>query len=347
MSVRLPAALLAFALLSACQTTSPIARTEAQRPAPIAGTVVTLDSTDPAGFAQILTRTSSRREIEAELFLPSGRPGPAPAVVILHGWDGVGDRERMYAGALAQAGIAAIVPRSIAGRGGAPATDAPITGLSPAAQLADAIAAYRLLAADARFDGRRIGVMGFSQGGTVAMLAAHVPFLRAASGADAAFAAHLPIYPTCDWRMRTWKGTGAAIMTVTAEKDDWAPPENCLPSVEGLSEAGNPVANKRYAGAHHEFDSAPAGVKHRPDVRHVSGCASEIDEKGNVTLAGRNVPAGTVRLDASYRAYAEEALRRCGRKGVHVGSAKDVRGNVAADVVTFFTETLKPLSPTS
>ncbi|HSK40666.1 MAG TPA: dienelactone hydrolase family protein, partial [Arenibaculum sp.] len=295
---------------------------------------------DPADFAEILDGTARPRAVPARLYLPP-RPaggGRMPAVVLVPDTDGPDERALMYAGALTAAGIATLVPEAAtatAGRG----RDAARSALP--GQLADALAAWRFLADDPRFDAGRIGIMGMASGGSAATLAAHVPFVRAAAGEHAAFAAHLPLYPACEFRMSHWQVTGAPVLMVLAEEDAVGAPAECVPVAEALSAAGNAVATKIYSGAHHAFDRG-AGIVVRQDVHAVGACRSVIDGAGRTSLSGGGVPADSVTAAGDWADYRRTVLARCGKAGVKTGADLDLRGNVAADVAAFFRETLKP-----
>lgn len=305
---------------------------------------VRLASSDPDGFAALLDGSAPGREIEAALYLPPVRTAASagarlPAVVVLHGPDGPDERTDRYARSLAAAGIAALVPDG-AGSRGLRARDPDGALLPVARQVADAAAGWHLLADDPRFDAGRIGVMGMGRGGSAALLAAHTPFLRASAGPHAAFAAHLPVTPSCEFRPDRWRPAGAAVLLVLGEKDPVGAPEACVPVAEALQAAGAAVATKIYSGAHHAFDRGP-GIDRPAGRRTAAGCWSAIDEKGRMALAGPGIAAGTA-LGKDWPGYRRAVLERCGTGIVVTGAEKDLRGNVAADAVTFFTETLKP-----
>jgi poly(3-hydroxybutyrate) depolymerase len=98
-----------------------------------------------------------------ELYRPAG-PGPFPAMVILHGCDGIGRHYREWARRLSDWGYLTLLVdsfrprgmRSVCNRG----RDVP-----PEAQAADGKAAAAFLAAQPDVQGGRIGVIGFSHGG--------------------------------------------------------------------------------------------------------------------------------------------------------------------------------------
>jgi dienelactone hydrolase len=68
---------------------------------------------------------------------------------------------------------------------------------SPAADVAGALAALRLLATHPSIDPSRIGVIGFSRGGSAAINSALEPIRHAIINEDLRFAAHVALYPGC------------------------------------------------------------------------------------------------------------------------------------------------------
>ncbi|EEW25959.1 alpha/beta hydrolase [Rhodobacter ferrooxidans] len=109
--------------------------------------------------------------IAATLNLPDGVPA-APAVLMLHGFgssrDEVGGMYAREAAALAAKGVASL-RIDFHGFG---QSDGDTGATTVPGQLADAEAALAALAATPGVDGQRIGVLGFSLGGGVAMLLA-------------------------------------------------------------------------------------------------------------------------------------------------------------------------------
>jgi dienelactone hydrolase len=120
-------------------------------------------------------------------------------MVIAHGSAGVETREGAWADRLNALGLATFVVDSFTPRG-VRETASDQTRVPTAANVADALAALRLLATHPRIDPERIGVIGFSKGGQVALYTALEPFRRAVVDDDRHFAAHVALYPYCnDW----------------------------------------------------------------------------------------------------------------------------------------------------
>src|SRR5258708_22967977 len=118
-------------------------------------------SSDPLVFAH--PAACGRARVPGGLPLPIHASSPFPCMVILTSSAGVQrHREHYYAQALNDAGCAALIVDSFAGRG-VRRTVADQSLVSAAQMEGDAFAALALLRADPRIDPDRIGVMGVSK----------------------------------------------------------------------------------------------------------------------------------------------------------------------------------------
>jgi dienelactone hydrolase len=126
------------------------------------------------------------------------RQGPVPALVIHHGSGGVSDaREGRYAREAAAMGVAGVVIDSFGPRGVRSTVQDQSAVTSQDFNL-DALAALKALGASPRVDRSRIGIVGFSKGGTSALMAAHERQIAAAGvPAGLRYALHVPFYPAC------------------------------------------------------------------------------------------------------------------------------------------------------
>jgi dienelactone hydrolase len=107
-----------------------------------------------------------------------------------------------------------------------------------AANVADALAALRLLATHPRIDPERIGVIGFSKGGQVALYTALEPFRRAIIDDDRRFAAHVALYPYCNDWYQAERIDGAPMLLLLGGRDDYTPAEPCRGYAEWFRSAG-------------------------------------------------------------------------------------------------------------
>ena len=186
----------------------------------------------------------------AELYNPSGS-GPFPAIVVLHGCNGVGLHDRLWAQQLAGWGYITLLIDSFRPRDVTTVCNRGML-IPPRLQAEDAFAAAEYLHSrpDVRAD--RIGVIGFSHGGWAVLKGVQAGLARPAQ--VRAFAVAVAFYPGCDPPV-------AALETDTliliGEADDWTPVQRCRRWVEGVERNGHTVRLKSYPGALHAFD-APA-----------------------------------------------------------------------------------------
>ena len=150
--------------------------------------------------------------------------------------------------------------------------------VSPARRVHDANAALAYLRTLPDVDGRRVGLMGGSHGGTttLATIAAQGAAQAVVSGDSArdsapGFAAAVALYPSCVSGPRGWRAdpsggypAGAPLLILIGDHDDWTPAPPCRALAEDAARAGRPVAIKVYPGAHHSFDS-DRPVRYRAD----------------------------------------------------------------------------------
>ena len=189
--------------------------------------------------------------------------GPFPAVVIMHDCSGLGPGSsgapNRWAKLLIERGYVVVIPDSFATRGfqDGVCTDASPSRVevSPSMRVMDAYAALARARSLPYVDGKRIGIMGGSHGGSTTLNA------MAAQEERAGFAAAVSLYPACGVQIGGWYGRGgiyrstAPLLILIGEKDDWTPAEPCRRMTEAAQAAGYPVSIKVYPGAHHSFDS--------------------------------------------------------------------------------------------
>jgi dienelactone hydrolase len=134
---------------------------------------------------------------------------------------------------------------------------------SPAHRVRDAYAALAHLRTLPFVDGRHVGIMGGSHGGTTTlttMLAPESDRTPLAAERRNGFAAAVALYPACTPSARSWTSSGpyrpaAPLLILIGDKDDWTPAEPCRKLAADARAAGFPVEITIYPGAHHSFDS--------------------------------------------------------------------------------------------
>ncbi len=201
------------------------------------------------------------------------------AVVIAHGSAGPDSRGPAYAEALAKAGITSLeidmwTPRGLKG-----GLDRP---KNVADTFPDVFGAFRYLTTRPEVDALRIGVMGFSWGGALAMLTATRAVARRYLRNGERFAAHAPLYPVC-WLYNRVEGyefrdlTGAPILLQCGGADDYDgpdAPETLVGGLDGFDRDSIRVVV--YPGATHAFDQVGEPAKVVTDPFSHQGRGGEV-----------------------------------------------------------------------
>lgn len=203
---------------------------------------------------------------------PAG-DGPSPAVVILHDCSGLGARSSgapaRWSHELVARGYVTIVPDSFTTRGhpdGVCTDGRPSRGeVAPARRALDAYAALAHARALPFVDGRHVGLMGGSHGGSstlAALAAADDPGDPLARAQRDGFAAAVALYPGCRARYGGWRPDAdgayrpvAPLLILIGERDDWTPAAPCEALVRSTRGGPHPADIVVYPGARHSFDS--------------------------------------------------------------------------------------------
>jgi dienelactone hydrolase len=179
-----------------------------------------------------------------ELWRPVGR-GPFPAVVVLHGCQGVGEGARGWASRLVGWGYAAAVVDSFRPRKFHEVCDVGWL-VPPELRAQDAFNAALYLRNLPEIEPDRIGIIGFSHGGSSTMVAA-------LERGGRPFQAAIAYYPYCQTVTGPIRFATDALILI-GKDDDWTPAERCSDLVEANAGMPHAPAIKVYPGAVHGFD---------------------------------------------------------------------------------------------
>ena len=212
--------------------------------------------------------------------------GRRPAVVLLHGCGGFRDRQGQIgarytamAEALNQAGVHALLLDSLTPRAERELCTQ-VTGSRRVTQVnrrRDALGALQWLAARSDVDATRLGLLGWSNGGSTVLAATN---RRHREVQRAPVLAHLAVafYPGCEAdRSRGYEGS-APLLMLLGEADDWTPAAPC----QALAASANGVRPQveTYPDAHHGFDGT-GDVRRRRDVPNGAHPGQGVHVGGN------------------------------------------------------------------
>jgi len=216
-------------------------------PAVSAGTLVefpNLDGHTPANLSGYLARPDAG--LSAELGGHSDG-APYPAVVVLHGCNGMFGSSAVIADRLSSWGYVTLAVDSLGPR---------VSGIANRCdkglpeQAFDAYAALRYLSQLDFVDPARVAVLGQSLGAETALHAV-VDHNSGAQSFDGRFRAAIAYYPYCDASMAT---VAAPSLILVGEADERNPVEQCREMAARARRDGAPVTLIVYPGVHHNFD---------------------------------------------------------------------------------------------
>ena len=221
----------------------------------VVATAVMAGCAGKIAFDNVTPGTPQR--IEGKLYKPDGR-GPFPALVLLHGCQGVVRQTQTWAHWLRQRGYVALVTDSFGPRND-PADCKGGDDSSPStARFDDAIGALRYLQAQPFVIPDRVASFGWSQGGLFAMSVINGPTLERARARGvtlprAGYAAAIAMYPGgCEAYVKEL--VIRPLLLLIGGADNWTPPQYCREMAAAMKARGADVTLVEYPGAYHYFD---------------------------------------------------------------------------------------------
>jgi dienelactone hydrolase len=216
--------------------------------------------------------------VTAEVFPPKAASRPAPAMIIMHGSGGVhAQREYAYAHRFNELGVAAIVIDSFKPRG-VRTTVEDQAAVRETDMLADAIAVLRVLRSRPDIDPARIGLIGFSKGGTVVLKAALRRNMK--DTGDGKFALLFALYPWCGDLPMDFRPTDAPLTMLLGSNDTYVGTASCREYAKKFEAAGGKLTLKVYEGGRHGWDVTGATSWQNPRALNSSKCVYDEVQPG-------------------------------------------------------------------
>jgi len=253
-----------------------------------------------------------------------------PAMVVVHGSSGPSPhREGRYARELGKLGIATFVLDSFGPRG-VRNTSGKQNRVSMDKVIGDAFAGLRLLATHPRIDRERIGVIGWSKGGGVALNLSASQFLsRYLGGRGLRFAMHISFYPWCGMQFRTVRPTRAPLLMIIGGADDYNGVADCRRYIGRMRAAGMNARLVVYPGAHHAFDHNPRiGRRRLTRAQNFRNCRLFMDD--GLQLID---PRSQQRMRSRREVWSY--FRSCATRGATIAPHPAARRRAMADVKRF------------
>jgi dienelactone hydrolase len=289
-----------------------------------------LESTSPYDFKHILDGSGNDPKVVVfgDLVLPEGVKGKVPAMVFVHGSGGWMPKHERYLRELKKMGVATFRTDSFRPRDVLKTVGEQIS-VTEAMMISDAYHALKILSTHPRIDPKRIGIMGASKGGAVALFPAWEPLRKAAVEGDLKFALHLPLYPPCAM-LKPLRFTGAPILILSGELDEWTPAGLCVELTKALKSAGYDAQITVYPDAYHSFDSERP--LHRVDrAFNITKCRFEVQPDGTTIEKTSGLPLDNLESR-------KKALSVCATRGVLAGRNSPAEKKALEDMRDFVTQ---------
>lgn len=197
------------------------------------------------------TSVQTSAKIPVLIVMPDDGRESVPAMILLHGSGGMNlDHKMIYAREFAKMGIATIIIDSFSARG-IKNTVTDQYAISAVEMAKDAIGVLHAVAESPKINARKIGLMGFSKGGTATIQAAYT-FMNKPGNAQ--FALYIAMYPSCNNFRLNPKTTEKPIKLILAKDDKYTNPNTCLELENSLKTGGADIESAVVPDAKHGWD---------------------------------------------------------------------------------------------
>ena len=215
--------------------------------------------------------------LKAFWFAASNATASAPAMVLLHGCGGLYDRQGRLATRytdmarrLNALGVHVLATDSLTPRGerGLCTQPSNTRSVNMVQRRRDALGALQWLAAQPGVDAQRLGLLGWSNGGSTVLAALNGKH-REVVAATVRPSLTVAFYPGCGAEVARGFAPVAPLLMLLAEADDWTPAAPCKALAQAVAASAAPGVPapewESYAGAFHGFDGTDP-VRVRTDV---------------------------------------------------------------------------------
>jgi carboxymethylenebutenolidase len=197
-------------------------------------------------------RVGVNKNMEAQLMTPDG-PGPYPAILLLHTSGGLQAADLDYAKRLVAKGYVVLVPAFLDAYG-IRARTRKLTFTTYAQPIyADLVASLNLLRSDGKVDGRKLGAIGFSNGGYFALWLAATGEVQAGISYYGALTGAASDRSLSRFR-QVFTSTSSPVLLLHGSDDSTVPARKAIELDSILTAAHSRHEFHQYPGAEHRFD---------------------------------------------------------------------------------------------
>ena len=304
--------------------------------------LIYFESANPFSFEEIITDLDNqeRQEVFGKLKLPKNfdKNLKYPLIIGVAGSLNWGPHHLKYLEMYHSLGFATFQLQSFDSRD-VQSTVGSQVEVTSAMMILDSYLALETLSKHPNIDINRVGITGWSLGGTVSLYSAWMPLINSINNGEFRFAAHLPIYPGClayPYPDESMIFSQAPVHILIGELDDWVPAYACTNLLDKLNESGLPhnIDITIYEDAHHSYDRE----MELTTIEHgytLGDCFFPMNDEGALFLSEFwNIPINTpIRQKL--------ALLTCAGRGPTMGGNKDAREKSFKFSADFFIENLK------
>jgi dienelactone hydrolase len=220
----------------------------------LVGSALAAEPNASGTVVELETPLAGTPPLQGYLRRPEGL-GPSPAVVLLHSCNGNWRRlDQRWGPSIASWGYVTLAVDSFETRG----LKSTCTSAGPLDMSLDAYRALAFLVKQRFVDPARVAVVGFSQGGLIALTSVERGIVE--QTAKHKFRAAAAFYPPCS---PFNDDMTVPVLIMVGELDDWTPARECRNIIEGMDSygiarqkgGGVPIKLIVYPGAFHAFDA--------------------------------------------------------------------------------------------
>lgn len=206
----------------------------------------------PALADSTTTKVGVNKNMDAHLMTPDG-PGPHPGILVLHTSGGLQSGDLDFAKRLVQEGYVVLVPAFLEAYGIRAKTRQATFTTHAQSIYADFVASLDLLRRNEKVDGKKLGVIGFSNGGYFALWLAATGQVQAGVSYYGALNGAGTDRSLSRFR-QAFSNTSAPVLILHGTDDSTVPVRNAIELDSILTAAQSPHEFKQYPGAEHRFD---------------------------------------------------------------------------------------------